>query len=286
MRKKIISFVLILTMLGMFVPMEAFASPQTHPNTYTNTGDQRADIIGVAKTQLGYTEGSNKDTKYGDWFGKPHQNWCAMFVSWCAWQANIPESILRPSAGAGHSENYFNIPYYDGNNYTPKPGDLFFTKKTSTTEEWGHVGLVYYIDGSDGNYFYSIEGNSRGGTSTYAVRKNRWKKSNCYFGVPNYQVNTVKPGKINDLSVSVGDGGKCTFRWSGVSNVQKYVVKIWKDKLWEGDSTYESDASSGHVAQLRAGSYIAYVDAVNGSEYVMSNTVSFTVNAINVKKYI
>lgn len=195
MKKRVISFVLILAMFGMFVPMEAFASPQTHPNTYTNTGDQRADIIGVAKTQIGYEEGSNKDTKYGDWLNHPHQNWCAMFVSWCAWQANIPSTILKPSIGAGHSENYFNIPYYDGNNYTPKPGDLFFTKKTATTEEWGHVGLVYY---TDGDYFYSIEGNSKGGTSTYGVRSNRWYKYNCYFGVPNYTNSATQPADYPD----------------------------------------------------------------------------------------
>ena len=102
--------------------------------------------------------------------------------------------------------------------------------------------------------------------------------------MPNYLTNTPTPGKITNLSVSVGEGGKCTFKWSGVSNAQKYVVKIWKDNLWEGNPTYESNASSGHMVQLRAGKYIAYVDALNGSQCVMSNAVTFTVSGINAKR--
>ena len=37
------------------LPAEASA----YDNTYANTGNQRKDIIGVAETQLGYTEGWN-----------------------------------------------------------------------------------------------------------------------------------------------------------------------------------------------------------------------------------
>ena len=43
-------------------------------NTYRNTGNQRADIIGVALTQMGYRELPTNDTKYGDWYGLPEQH--------------------------------------------------------------------------------------------------------------------------------------------------------------------------------------------------------------------
>ena len=33
-----------------------------YENTYTNTGNQRADIVAVAKTQIGYHEGSLEGT--------------------------------------------------------------------------------------------------------------------------------------------------------------------------------------------------------------------------------
>lgn len=173
----LLALVLALTMMVGVMPMSASAA---YENTYTNTGNQRDDIIGVAKTQLGYREGANNATKYGTWYGLPNQPWCAMFISWCARQAGIPTSVLKNSAVAAPDAQYFNIPYYDGASYTPQKGDLFFTKS------WSHVGLVYYVDG---DYFYTIEGNSNntGSGEGTSVVSNRRKISNFYFGVPNYQ---------------------------------------------------------------------------------------------------
>jgi len=186
--KKIIAMVLVIMSLVSVFSMTAVSSYAAYENTYRNTGNQRNDIVQVAKTQLGYIEGYNNDTKYGTWYGKPNQPWCAMFVSWCARQANIPTSVLKNSACAGSGANYFNIPYYNGSSYTPKPGDLFFTKS------WTHVGLVYYVEG---NYFYTIEGNSNsnGSAEGTCVCSNRRYIPNFYFGVPNYSgsSSTVKP---------------------------------------------------------------------------------------------
>ena len=178
--KQILSALLVAVMLVGVIPLSASAA---YENTYTNTGNQRDDIIGVAKTQLGYTEGANNATKYGTWYGLPNQPWCAMFISWCARQAGISKNILQNSAVAAPDAKYFNIPYYDGASYTPQKGDLFFTKS------WSHVGLVYYVDGS---YFYTIEGNSNttGSSEGTSVVTNRRKISNFYFGVPNYNSGT------------------------------------------------------------------------------------------------
>src|SRR6478735_8518792 len=37
-----------------------------------------------ARTQLGYVEGRNNNTKYGRWFGLNYNAWCAMFLCWVA----------------------------------------------------------------------------------------------------------------------------------------------------------------------------------------------------------
>ena len=171
--------ILAIALVLITIALTAITGFAAYENTYKNTGNQRDDIIGVARTQLGYTEGYNNDTKYGTWYGLPNQPWCAMFVSWCARQANIPTSVLKNSACAGTGSQYFNIPYYDGSSYTPKKGDLFFTKG------WTHVGLVSSVDGA---YFYSIEGNSNsnGSSEGVAVVSNKRKTSNFYFGVPSY----------------------------------------------------------------------------------------------------
>ena len=81
-----------------------------YENTYTNTGNQRADIVAVAKTQIGYHEGSlegttnssNNYTKYNVWNGKIEGGyryaWCHAFVSWCANQAGIGTDIVPKTA--------------------------------------------------------------------------------------------------------------------------------------------------------------------------------------------
>lgn len=149
-------------------------------NTHVNTGNQRQDFLAVALTQVGYTEGRENDTKYGTWYGMPFQAWCATFVTWCARQAEISTDILGRSAVASPKWGYFDIPYYDGKTYTPKPGDLFFMKN------FAHVGIVYY---TDGEYFYCVEGN---GNPEYSVDGfwviiNKRKISDYYFGVPAFE---------------------------------------------------------------------------------------------------
>lgn len=166
---------LVLTFI-LLIPFLATPVNAAYENTYTNTGDMRNDIIGVALTQVGYEEGDNNYTKYGVWYGQPNSPWCGMFVSWCAKEAGVPTSVLKRTGIANPSN--FGLSYKSGSEYTPQKGDLFFKKNFS------HVGLVYYTEGS---YFYTIEGN----TSTtsydgYAVMIRKRKISDFYFSSPDY----------------------------------------------------------------------------------------------------
>ena len=168
-------FVLILV-VALTLPFFATPASAAYENTYNNTGNMRDDIIGVALTQVGYTEGSNNYTKYGVWYGQSNSPWCGMFVSWCAKEAGVPTSVLKRTGIANPSN--FGLSYQDGSSYTPQKGDLFFKKSFS------HVGFVYY---TEGDYFYTIEGNtsttSADGTSVM-IRKR--KISDFYFSSPNY----------------------------------------------------------------------------------------------------
>ena len=129
-----------------------------YENTHNNTGNQASDIVSIAETQVGYSEGYDGYTKYGDWYGGDYfarLDWCAMFVSWCANQAGVDTSTFPSfalcSAGADWfiSQGEFQ---YSGS-YAPKAGDLIFY---SSYGDIYHVGLV---TGSDDYNVYSIEGN-------------------------------------------------------------------------------------------------------------------------------
>ena len=149
LNKKIRSAILMVLVAVLIVPFFATPVSAAYENTHTNTGNMRNDIIAVALTQVGYTEGANNYTKYGVWYGQPNSPWCGMFVSWCANQAGVPTSVLKRTGIANPSN--FGLSYQSGSNYTPQKGDLFF--KTS----FSHVGFVYY---TEGEYFYTIEGNT------------------------------------------------------------------------------------------------------------------------------
>ena len=116
--KKVTAITLVLMMLfSVIVPVSASALSYSGSSSYASgkyyrqlqavqlTGNQRTDIVNVAKSQIGYQEGSSSSqlsgevrgnanyTEYGRWYGTQDM-WCAMFVSWCANAAGISTSIV------------------------------------------------------------------------------------------------------------------------------------------------------------------------------------------------
>lgn len=235
-RFRFVRVVSVMLLLIVLMSTAVLAAPQNYPNTHVNTGNYREDIVAVAKTQIGYQEGDNNDTKYGDWYGLPNQPWCAMFVSWCARQAGVPKTIVPNSAKANPGKSYFNVPYYTSSEYTPKAGDLYFTK------DFSHVGIVVSVDG---DYFYSVDGNTNitGGSVGVGVYQRRQLMSKFYFGTPNYGEYKAKNllGDANDdLVVNIQD----------VTAIQKHLAEI---------STLT--ATGKKLADVNADSFITIKDA-------------------------
>lgn len=176
--RRIVCAVLVLLLLpiGLLqMPIPVYAA---YENTYKNTGDQRSDLIGVALTQVGYREGSGGYTKYGAWYGSSYMAWCGAFVSWCANQAGIPTSVIKKNGFA--SASLFGITdTFNASTRLPQPGDLFFKNNGN------HTGIVYYVEG---NYFYTLEGNTWEGNDydgVYIRKRNLYDA--YYFGAPKYQ---------------------------------------------------------------------------------------------------
>lgn len=60
------------------------------------------DLLDIARSQIGYKEGTNNDNKYGIWYGDNHDYWCGMFVSWCFDQAGVPLRGVQSAKGFGY----------------------------------------------------------------------------------------------------------------------------------------------------------------------------------------
>ena len=78
---------------------------------YPFTGNLSKDLVGIAKTQVGYSESKlnftvNQDgirhgyTRYGEWYGIPYSNWSATFVSFCLHYSGAPPDEFPINSGA------------------------------------------------------------------------------------------------------------------------------------------------------------------------------------------
>lgn len=109
------------------------------------TGNWADDVIAIAETQVGYTESTGnykvmRDgktvkgyTRYGDWYGIPYGDWCAMFCSFCLDYAGVKDFPTESDcerwikALSFNEKNPENPVYYrKAGRYEPKPGDLIF----------------------------------------------------------------------------------------------------------------------------------------------------------------
>lgn len=140
------------------------------------TGNPRVDLVNVALSQVGYQEstysadlsgeiyGNLNYTEYGNWYGQQDQ-WCAVFVSWCAALAGISKDVIPRQAytpnGLYWLKDQWGRAYsrskVEAGVYTPQAGDLIYFKSPNTTASTNHVGIV--TDYRDG-VVYTVEGNT------------------------------------------------------------------------------------------------------------------------------
>lgn len=141
-------------------------------NDYSNIGDYADDIVGVAKTQLGYMEldvatgaplyngNGTWYTKYGQRFNNSSGAWCAFFVMWCAEQADIPTTAIPQAQTYGSCTNmanwFKNNGLWQDATYTPWPGDIVFFDWDDNGKP-NHVGIVESVN--DDGSINTIEGN-------------------------------------------------------------------------------------------------------------------------------
>lgn len=184
-KKRILSAVLALAMLTP-APVRAvdyLGSDSYQTGKYyralqevTLTGDPRTDIVNIALSQVGYQEsayikelsgeivGNANFTEYGDWYPMQDQ-WCAMFVSWCAALAGISDKVVPKHSytpnGLYWMKDQWGRAYsrakVEAGAYTPQPGDIIYFKSPTTKATTNHVGIVTgYRDG----VVYTVEGNT------------------------------------------------------------------------------------------------------------------------------
>lgn len=131
------------------------------------SGNRAEDVVAVAESQIGYEEstdyyelgddGEKKGyTCYGDWYGDPYGDWCAMFVSFCLHFAQVDDMPLHANCQVWIDDLKEDNLFADAADYIPHPGDLIFFNYDDDSDA-DHVGIVERM--SD-RVVKTIEGNS------------------------------------------------------------------------------------------------------------------------------
>lgn len=174
--------------------------------TVIDTGEQPAFVAWLLETaigEIGYTEGSNNLTKYGEWSGDPNAAWCAEFLCWCVDQVdkahdtellrNIYPYYTSQNTGRDWFISQGRFVYRKGNcpgwgyqwilgesklmkknDYIPRPGDwVFFSYNEAGDTE--HVAMIEYSarDAQGNVVLHVIEGNNPS-----SVQRNRYTLNN------------------------------------------------------------------------------------------------------------
>ena len=137
------------------------------------TGEWYQDVLLIAESQLGYKEsvknyvvwedGSTHGyTRYGDWYGIPHGDWCGMFVSFCLNYAGVEGMPLNYGVRPWIEDLTELELYHEAAGHEPIPGELiFFDWEGDGLSD--HVGLfVEIVEATDTEpaKIKTIEGNS------------------------------------------------------------------------------------------------------------------------------
>jgi len=143
-------------------------------------------IIEIAEKEIGQTESpvNTNRTKYGKWFGFDGVAWCAIFVSWVYDQAGQPLGNIGFKKGFAGCQTGYDLFLKKGwITKTPVAGDIVLFDWNGD-KRYDHTGI--FEKDIDGEWFYSIEGNtslvndSNGGS----VMRRKRKYSYAIFARP------------------------------------------------------------------------------------------------------
>lgn len=187
------------------------------------TGDQAADIVAVALSQVGYHEGSYSSdlagngkgtgnfTEYGRWFDRQDQ-WCNEFLCWCANIAGISTSIVPKLASSSGSYSTYQSMGVKTFAYSSacklQTGDMIFVCTHGGHGCIDHIGIVTDADSKN---IYTVEGNlsDEVKTAVYPVSDGYSSYNNAritYVARPNYKDSSAKLSNVKAPSfVTVTD---------------------------------------------------------------------------------
>ena len=184
------------------------------------TGDHITDIVNVAKSQVGYhegslsgnTRGSSNVTEYGSWYGSQGA-WCNRFVSWCAYVSGVPANIFPKITGSAAGYPILRSAGAECFSYSSskalQPGDVIFVNSSGGYSGINHVGLVVGVDDTT---IYTVEGNMSDEVKSITYQRSNGYSSRFHARItcvarPNYEDNSQKATDLSGATSVVSANG-------------------------------------------------------------------------------
>ena len=184
-------------------------------------------FIEIARAEIGVVEEKYNNVKYNEWYYGREVSayndesgtyaWCAVFISWCAHMANIPESVIPKFALCNVGRSFYKeIDRYDTDVKSVKKGDIVFINWSGGTK-LQHVGIV--VDVSDGT-ITTVEGNRSNAVrlETYNVGDKRL----IGFAHPDFDSLDPAEEKTDDSMETVA------VKVSVLKKIVEYIINILK----------------------------------------------------------
>lgn len=192
----VIAVVLAVVMIFMSVVSIGGTMMMSQNSGGENTGTVCTAIADAAENELRDADYTVGGYRYKNWYGMD-DNWCAMFVSYCADQCGFIEAGIMPKTAsvAAMKQWYINRNQFQssGSGYEPKAGDIIIFGNGMS-----HTGIVTGYDPAT-KTVTTIEGNS-GRSSTTPYHKGSHVKEHHYslsyakiagYGTPDYPEETI-----------------------------------------------------------------------------------------------
>jgi surface antigen len=205
-----------------------------------------AQVLNVARAELGYQEGYNDWTKYGSWYGMNNAAWCDIFVSWVGNRAHGNTGLLGKYAYTPAHADWFKS---KGRwSTSPKVGSIVFFQWAG----WSRICHVGIVEAVNSGSIVTIEGNTnlagdRLGAGVFRQNRNRLLKGQggyvAGYGHPLYTTTATAPPPPPSPSTSVYGGGA-----------------VYLSKLKYGQQA--SDSVKNLQARLVASGYGGYMPTV------------------------
>lgn len=216
---------------------------------------QNTDLVNVAVKQIGNGPKTYRTWYYG--YAGSGIAWCAVFVSWCANEANLlNKNLITKTDGAGCFAREGVAKgwgkWYEGGT-TPQPGDIISFCWNGLGSYPGqdkyfsdHVGIVEKVSGG---YVYTIEGNTGGSNDTSTVKRKSYAIKNVYIN-GYYRPNWTSASNTSSSSSSTSSTSSSNSSLDSIKTVQKWLNNTYGTTCTV-DGEYGPQTQSAIVGSLQ-----------------------------------